>query len=370
VPALIPGRATPDGTASYRDRMSDRTAPGHFRRHGDRWLSSLGLGTYLGDDDDATDALYKDAVIRALAVGINVLDSAINYRFQRSERAVGQGLRAAIDRGLITRGEVVVTTKGGFLPFDGTQPADPHEYVEATYVRPGLFTWEELVADCHCLAPRYLADQLERSRRNLGLETLDVYYVHNPETQLGEVSREEFRRRMRAAFEVLEAACADGKVGVYGTATWSGYRQPPSAPDYLSLAELVGIARDVGGPDHHLRVLQLPYNLAMTEALGRGNQPVDGREAPLLDAAAAHGCYVMTSASILQGRLAQNLPPALREAMAGLETDAQRAIQFARSTPGVGTALVGMKRAEHVEENGRVARVPPVPAATVRRLFR
>jgi aryl-alcohol dehydrogenase-like predicted oxidoreductase len=84
----------------------------------------------------------------------------------------------------------------------------------------------------------------------------------------------------------------------------------------------------------------------------------------------ALGCYVMTSASILQGRLARNLPAALAEHLGGLATDAQRAIQFVRSTPGVGTALVGMKRSQHVEENAGVAQVSPVPEETLRRLFR
>ncbi len=264
----------------------------------------------------------------------------------------------------------MVATKGGFLPFDGARPRDPRRYVEETYVRPGIFTWEEFAAGCHCMTPRYLADQLERSRHNLGLATIDAYYLHNPETQLTEVPREEFTRRIRAAFEVLEAACAEGKIGLYGTATWNGYRQPREAADYLSLADLVAAAREVGGAGHHFRVLQLPYNLAMLEAFGLANQRVDGREAPLLEAARAHGCYVMTSASILRGRLARNLPAALGDYLGGLETDAQRAIQFVRSTPGVGTALVGMKRVGHVEENARVAQVPPVPEESLRALFR
>ncbi len=366
----LEGRATPAGMARYRDRLAGQTAPGHFRAHGGCWLSSVGLGTYLGEEDDATDAQYRSAVLRALELGLNVLDSAINYRSQRSERVVGQALHLAVERGLVRRDEVVVATKGGFLPFDGGRPRDLRAYVEETFVRPGLCTWDELVGGGHCLAPRYLADQIERSRRNLGLATLDVYYLHNPETQLTEVPRGEFMARLRAAFETLERACAEGKIAAYGTATWTGYRQPPDAPDYLSLADLVATAREVGGEGHRFRVLQLPYNLAMPEAYGRRNQQVDGRAASLLEAAAAHGLYVVTSASILQGRLARHLPPALAHHLDGLDTDAQRAIQFARSTPGVGTALVGMKQVAHVEENARVARVPPAPADAIRGLFR
>lgn len=367
---LMPGRATAEGTAAYRQRVADRTAAGHFRAYRGLLLSSLGLGTYLGEDDAPTDELYRAAVLRAIELGLNVLDSAINYRSQRSERVIGQTLALAFERGLGRREEIVVATKGGFLPFDGSPPRDPRAYVEETYIRPGIFTWEEFAAGCHCMAPRYLQEQLARSRENLGLATIDVYYVHNPETQLGEIPREDFVRRIRAAFETLEAACAAGTIGVYGTATWNGYRQPSEAPDYLSLAELVAVAREVGGAAHHFRVLQLPYNLAMPEAFARANQQVDGRTGSLLEAAQAYDLYVMISASILQGRLARNLPAALQEYLAGLETDAQRALQFVRSTPGVGTALVGMKRVAHVEENARVARVPPVAPDALRGLFR
>ncbi|MGH7267856.1 MAG: aldo/keto reductase [Candidatus Rokuibacteriota bacterium] len=370
MPETIPGRATPEGTAGYRRRLAGRTGDGHFREHEGRALSSVGLGTYLGDEDGPTDDQYRAAIARALELGINVLDSAINYRSQRSERVVGEALRQAVAGGVASREAVLVASKGGFLPFDGSRPRDPRAYIEETYVRPGIFTWEELAAGGHCMSPRYLEDQIERSRGNLGLATIDVYYVHNPETQLGDVPRPEFRRRLRAAFERLERACGDGAIAAYGTATWNGYRQPPESADYLSLADVVALAREVGGAGHHFRFVQLPYNLAMLEAFTGANQAVDGRTGSILEAAAAHGVYVMTSASILQGRLARSLPAALREQVPGFETDAQRALQFVRSTPGVGTALVGMKRPGHVVENARVAQVPPLEEPAFRSLFR
>jgi aryl-alcohol dehydrogenase-like predicted oxidoreductase len=370
VPETLPGRATPEGTAGYRRRLAGRAASGHFREHEGRALSSVGLGTYLGDDDDPTDAQYRAAIVRALDLGINVLDSAINYRSQRSERVVGAALRQAVALGVASRDAVLVASKAGFLPFDGSRPRDPRAYIEETYVRPGIFTWEDFAAGGHCMSPRFLENQIARSRANLGLATIDVYYVHNPETQLGDVPRPEFRRRLRAAFERLERACGDGAIGAYGTATWKGYREPPESPEYLSLADVVAAAREVGGPDHHFRFVQLPYNLAMLEAFTGANQTVDGRTASVLEAAAAHGIYVMTSASILQGRLARSLPAALREHVPDLETDAQRALQFVRSTPGVGTALVGMRRTAHVDENARVAQAAPLDESVFGALFR
>jgi predicted aldo/keto reductase-like oxidoreductase len=109
-------------------------------------------------------------------------------------------------------------------------------------------------------------------------------------------------------------------------------------------------------------MIQLPYNLAMTEAITLANQRIGRVSVPIMQAAEQLGLYVMTSASILQGKLAQNLPAALAQVLEGLRTDAQRALQFVRSTPGVGTALCGMRSLAHVEENARLVGTPPAPS--------
>ncbi len=365
---MTAGSATPKGTAQYRRRVT-QVVPEHFRLLEGCALSSVGFGTYLGQEDPATDRLYRDAVIRAVELGVNLIDSAINYRHQRSERVIGEALAQLISSGHLGRDEVVVATKGGFIPFDGAMPANVGAYFTETYLRPGVLRPGDVVAGCHAMTPRYLADQLERSRRNLRLETLDIYYLHNPETQLGEVERPEFLRRLHEAFAFLESAVQSGKICCYGTATWNGYRQPPSAPDSLSLAEVVGVAQAVGGAGHHFRVIQLPYNLAMTEAFTRANQVVDGERVSTLEAARRLGIYVVASASVYQGQLTRNLPSVIREYLPGLATDAQRALQFVRSTPGIGSALAGMKQVAHVEENLDVAKLPPTPWSEFQRLF-
>jgi aryl-alcohol dehydrogenase-like predicted oxidoreductase len=224
--------------------------------------------------------------------------------------------------------------------------------MDREYVSRGLMTPDDLVAGGHCVAPAYLADQLARSRANLMVETVDVYYLHNPEQQLDAVSRETFLERMRAAFELLEARCAAGEIGRYGCATWTGFRVPPDQRGHLSLRDLVDVARDVGGDDHHFRVVQLPINLALNEAIRTPTQHLGaGDPVTLLEAAAALGVAVVASATLMQSKLAMGLPPQMRELFPGLRTDAQRAIAFVRSLPVVSSALVGMKTPAHVEEN-------------------
>ena len=103
----------------------------------------------------------------------------------------------------------------------------------------------------HSMEPRFIADQIDRSRSNLGLETIDIFYLHNPETQLNFVIRDEFDGRIRLAFEALERMVAEGKIRYYGTATWEGYRRPGGAKDTLDLVRLIEIAQEQGGPQHH-----------------------------------------------------------------------------------------------------------------------
>lgn len=356
---LLNGFATAEGTQRYRDRFVGRAAEGHFRPRGGLWLSSLGVGTYLGEPDAASDELYTRAVTRALELGVNVVDTAINYRFQRSERSIAAALRGLIEPGKLARDEVIVSSKAGFLTPDGGHPANPSAYFQEEYVQTGVLRPDDVVGGMHCMTPLYLENQLERSRRNLALDTIDIYYLHNPEVQLQAVSPEEFLQRIGLAFEKLEVCVAAGRIRCYGTATWDGYRRSPEAPNYLSLSELVRVAEQVAGQDHHFRFVQLPYNLAMPEAFFFPNQVVDGERVPLVEAARRLNVTVVASASILQGQVARGLPPELRSLFNGeLETDAQCALQFVRSTPGIGAALVGMRQVEHVEENLRLVEKP------------
>jgi aryl-alcohol dehydrogenase-like predicted oxidoreductase len=364
----IAGQATTAGTTRYRERFKGETAENHFRDEQDLCMSSVGIGTYLGNPDEETDRRYSDAVVRSVQLGANVIDTAANYRFQRSERSIGDALRRLTEDGF-SRDEIVICTKGGYLPFDGAPPRDVRGYVEETFVKPGIATFEDIVGGSHCMTPAYLRNQLDQSLRNMILESVDVYYVHNPESQLGAVSEEEFDQRLKAAFAELEKNRAAGKLKFYGVATWNGFRVPSGSSGYHSLERMVDAAREAGGESHGFRFIQLPFNLAMPEALTLANQEVAGERVTVLEAAATLGVTVMASASIFQGRVAKGLPPTVRGPLGELRTDAQTAIQFVRSTPGITTALVGMSSREHVEENLELVRVEPVRTDQFMKLF-
>ncbi|MDQ1728874.1 MAG: hypothetical protein QOD33_999 [Pyrinomonadaceae bacterium] len=363
------GHATPEGTTHYRERFKASAAPNHFRQQQDLSLSSVGIGTYMGNADGETDSRYAAAISRALELGANVIDTAANYRFQRSERSIGTALRDSIASKMCTREEIIICTKGGYLPFDGTPPRDVRRYVEETFVKPGIASFDDFVAGSHCMTPAYLRNQLQQSLSNMQLDCVDVYYIHNPESQLGEVSETEFYQRLRRAFEMLEASRAEGRLQYYGVATWNGFRVAADASGYHSLARMVALANEVGGASHGFRFIQLPFNLALPEALTIANQELAGEQVSTLEAAAALNVTVMSSASIFQGRVARGLPDDLRESLGSLPTDAQSAIQFVRSAPGITTALVGMGNSEHVNENLNLVNVEPLAPDQFMKLF-
>jgi len=371
---MLPGFATPEGTSRYRDRFPQFRDAGHFRHPesvagaSELWLSSIGLGTYLGEPDDAADANYVDAITTAVHSGVNVLDTAINYRHQRSERNIGAALAQLIASGDLQRDEVLVCTKAGYLSFDGNLPADPRAYFMREYVESGVLNPKELAGGMHCIAPRYLENQIERSRRNLGLETIDVFYLHNPESQLADVSPEVFRDRLKEAFALLESRVKARKLRCYGVATWNAFRVPQGARDYISLSAVVELAQQVGGTSHHFRFIQLPFNLGMPEAYTLANQTLHNKNVSVLTAAAQLGVAVVGSATLYQGRLTHGLPAPIQQAM-GMKSDSENAIQFARSTPGLATVLIGMGHREHVTANLKPALVPPTRPEEWARLF-
>ncbi|HYV82713.1 MAG TPA: aldo/keto reductase [Pyrinomonadaceae bacterium] len=285
-------------------------------------LSSIGIGTYLGNADEATDLSYTRAIVRAVQLGVNVIDTAANYRFQRSERSIGEALKILANEHGIAREELVICTKGGYLPFDGAPPRSVAQYVNETFVKPGIASFDDIVGGGHCMTPAYLQNQLDQSLRNMGIEYVDVYYIHNPESQLPHVSEEEFYARLQRAFERLEENRKQGKLAHYGVATWNGFRMPPNSGQHHSLTRMVELAREVAGAAHGFHFIQLPFNVRMPEGTS------------VIEEAQQLGVSVVTSASLLQGRI----PP-------------QQAIEFVRSTPGITTALIGMSRVEHVEEN-------------------
>jgi aryl-alcohol dehydrogenase-like predicted oxidoreductase/nucleoside-diphosphate-sugar epimerase len=352
---------------AWQRRVMRQTAgnvplPEFFKPFRGALASGIGVGGWMGDLSTATDTRYVDTLVHAASRGINVFDTAINYRHMKAERCVGKAVQRLVKSG-IPREALLVSTKGGYITHDAESARNRADYLRHEYLEAGLISDGEM-ARGHSVNPRFIRHQIGRSLLNLNLESVDIYYLHNPEDALVTLGAKAFRKTLTETFAVLEEAVAAGKIGCYGLATWDGLRVPTADPRHLSLATAIAAARSAAGTgQHHLAVVQLPFNIRDSQALMLPTQKVGRVLLPALQAAEALGLYVMTSASVLQGA---EIPEAdesrLRLAAPG-HSLVTAALQIARSTPGVGTALVGMRRIYSVEEALSVASLPAAPEA-------
>ncbi len=316
-------------------------------------VSSLGMGSYLGDTTPEARAAYSEAALTCLQGGVNVLDTASNYRDRCSERDLGKALAAFVAAGG-SRDEVLISSKAGFLHRD----ADDSEWV------PELDPDSHVAG--HSLDPEFLRAQIQRSREALGVECIDVYHVHNPEHQLQSVPEAVLMDRLRAAFVVLEEAADAGQIRIYGIATWTGLRAGPGHPSHLPLVKVLHEAGQAAmslgrrASEHRFRAVQLPVNLAMAEAALSPSQPWKFGDHTALQACKDLGVYVQGSCSLAQTELKGRIAPEWAEALL-TESDLETAMQFARSVPGVHTALVGMGKPEHAKQNLAWATRKPDP---------
>ncbi len=331
------------------------------KRFLDLELSEMGIGTYLGELDEDTDNRYMRTIRKGIEKGTNVIDTAINYRYMKSERVIGKVLKE------IERDRVFVATKGGYIPFDAENPEDPKTFFEETFLKTGIVDTNKMTPQGHYIGREFIDWAFHKSLENLGTDYIDLYYIHNPEEQLLFTEKEDFYNTLRECFSLLEEKVKEGKLRYYGLATWHGFRVPRGARQHLDLEEIISLATEVGGEDHHFRFIQLPYSLAMHEAFSLKNQ--EGGRSSTLETAGKLGIYVFTSAPLMQSQILGRVSPRLKEFF-GSDSDLQIALDFVRGTPGVGTFLVGTSREEHLEANLKVVSQEPPSQEKISSLFK
>ena len=262
--------------------------------------SRLGFGTYRVDTREPE---HRDALKKALREGVNLIDTSTNYMDGDSERLVGSVLRELIKGGELAREEVIVVSKIGYVQGQNLKQAEVREQAGRPY--PDMVKYGEGI--WHCIHPEYLADQLTLSLDRLGLATLDVCLLHNPEYFLSEaahhnggdlaVAREAFYRRIEQAFTFFESQVTAGRIRYYGVSS-NTVTADPSDAEATSLSRMCDAARTAaasqGMEHHHFAVLQCPMNLYETGALVTPNTGMDQRET-VLEVAQREGIAVLVN---------------------------------------------------------------------------
>lgn len=361
----LAGQATPQATQAYQSLFANRVGKGHFSTfaNSEFKLSSLGVGTYPGMPDIATDTAVASIITAALTQGINVIDTAAHYRYGHALAAVGAGLRNAVAAG-IDRSSMFIVSKGGFLTFRNGPPDDFAIWFEREVVEPGRGNLSQLASQSHMLSPAYIDYQLELTRYLVGVEVVDAFLVDQPEVHIAQMGKERMHQALLAIFEQLERAVADGRIGCYGVSSFYAFRVETDHPLFMSLTSLLGLAEKAslrvhGNSGHHCRMIQLPFNQGQLEGFTRFNQAANAEQVmSTLQAAYQLGLYVMASHSLLKGQLATQVLDVVAQAMPANLSAACCAMQFTRSTPGVGTALVGLSQPGHLEDMLAVASMP------------
>ena len=357
----VEGFATSEGTKNYTEYAISQGRPiSHFKSFDSLHLSSIGMGTYLGQPSEEDDQAIENAVFESVKSGaVNVIDTAINYRAMRSEKSIGRALLRLVKDKIISRDQIFISTKNGYITNDGDYPnIDVMEYIHRMYVQTDVITVDDISSGYNIINPNYLAKCIDKSLMNMHVSSIDLVYIHNAfESWYQDVSREQFMEMLVKAFEVYEKYRAKNKIRYYGMATWTCFRVPPTSPEYLSLEQAVKCAESVGGKDHGFRFIQLPYNLAYSEALLLRNQSVGSEEnLTILQAAEKLNIGIFTSIPLFQGRLLRSQIPDY----GGISDPIAKLVQIIRSSPSVIAPLIGQKKAEHVEENLKTANMPPL----------
>lgn len=276
--------------------------------------SKIGIGTYSINGE------LQPIFLEAWRRNCRIVDTAPNYLGGESQRLVGRSLRTAVRDGTINEyGDITVLSKVGFIP---------DNYSISDLLESGLIEQGDLRGR-HCINPSYLRFQIQATLDDIGIEKLDLLFVHNPEIQFRSKGMgKSFPKLLRACFEELERACRGNLINGYGVATWDGFTQPHPP---LILSDLVELAREVGGDNHGLQAIQLPISLVH---IGAVSAALDTNSGPLVEAK-DHGLSVFASSPLHGGELPKIIDPELAEIFGSDLTPAQACLLFTRSVPGV-----------------------------------
>ena len=262
------------------------------------------------------------------------------------------------------RGELFVSSRIGYLQEDADLGVDSDD-LKANLIRDGIIGEGQVVGNM-CYGQKFLEWQLERSRENLGLETIDLVNLHNPENFLGAMGHADLYDLIGKAFRTLEDARQGGKLKNYGVSSYQAFRS--LGKYYLSLQKLTEIAENSAGKDNGFKFINLPINITMPESFIEKTQMQDASSVPTetitttaldnsistLKLAEQLSLNVIANSPLMGGYLMGTPLPA---DIFNVRYIAGKHVNFARSLPFdcIKSIVVGMKRNRHVKMNLQVA---------------
>ena len=366
--------ANKEATLNFAKRFS--TYKDFYIQHNDLIFSKLGLGTFNKEPYKEENYVfhYIEGVKQAIRSGINLIDTASNYRYGQSEKEIGIALKELITANEIKREELIICSKGGFIQLSYPFPKNPYTWIQENILDNKLATKEDIELDQHCMTPDFLEWSCKESLKNLGVESLDIYFLHNPEMQLQNLGYKKFLKKIESIFTRFEKMVGQGIIKNYGVAVWNAFIYEKKEAEHINLEDLVNIAIKVGGENHHFKYIQTPFNMGKTSIYTMPSQTVKEQECTLLQATHRLKIGVISSSSLLQMNLFKKSFTAevgyLLDSTMTLENDIQLALQFCRSTPGLISSLFASKTPVHIKKNLEITNVKSLARANYDLMYR
>jgi aryl-alcohol dehydrogenase-like predicted oxidoreductase len=368
---LLKGYATYEGTARLAKRT--KSSDDFFKEADGLLFSSISLGGFAPEAYKEENYVYsfKDSFLESIKQGCNHFDSALSYRYTKTTQELAEALKEAFEKGLLQRDEVIISEKAGFIPLDYPFPKNPYRWMQEELVDKGICAKEDVVSDQYCIAPGFIEYSCDRSREILGVETLDIFYIQNPEFMLGFLDKKEVKKRLEKAFKKCEELVKKGKIKRYGVATWNSFMYEKDNLEYLGLKELLEMATKVGGKEHSFKYILFPYNLAKVQAATMKTQKGKNGDVSIFEAASELGVFMIGVSPFLRMNLFKAPFGENFRALCGAVamSDIQRALQFARSNGFTVTTVFSSTKKEHVEHNFELKDVPKISNANYAKIF-
>ncbi|MEG2983131.1 MAG: aldo/keto reductase [Peptostreptococcaceae bacterium] len=337
---MIKGYANLKETKEY---FKNRGIHKNYIKNTEKFYSLLfGMGTHLGEFTDEHSNLYIDTLTYGLENGVNFIDTSVNYREMKSEKDVGVVLNKLINkRKTIKRGEIVIATKGGQIYGDCEIDVKAIDYLEEILIPEGILNIEDVnIVDghMHTLAPYFYETTIELSKRNLGIDTIDIHYIHNPEISMYVLGEVEFYKQLKVLVEFYEEQVEKGNIQFYGMSTWKAFICDENSPWYISLEKVLDIAREVKGLNNNFKFIQMPYNIYNKSALENKTQLVGKEHYCAIRAAKKLGLYTTISSPLNQCRDNDSL-------------SINDKLEFIIDTKDLQATIIGSKTKKHLIEN-------------------
>ncbi|MDE6751122.1 MAG: aldo/keto reductase [Lachnospiraceae bacterium] len=300
-------------------------------------IPKIGLGTHLGSFSGEDSKQYIDAIIFAVKNGFTMIDTAINYRGMRSEKDVGNAVNTLISSDIIKREDIFIASKAGLLFGDITSGRNPMKYLHEVLEPKGI----QLSDFCECeglyqtLNPDFFEIALQISLQNLGVDTIDVHYIHLPEITRAGLTEDKFYERIAKLFAWYEDKVKEGNIRFYGLALEMLAMEPEEEKWYIDIERVNQIAQEISNESSHFKYIQIPYNIQYPYAAYVQNQSYRGEKCTLVEAAHRMGLKVIGSMPLCCGK---GFDKATLEEM----------ISFALN--GMDAINVGSKNVKHIQE--------------------